>query len=97
MNEKTIDLDNNVKDGKNIPFCLSNTKIVNINKNKKKEQYIIFSTIFQLKLIPKAKTIFMDGTFKCTPKNFYRLFNIKAYLENENFYILIAYILMSNK
>ena len=36
MNEITIDLDKNVKDGKNIPFCLSNTKIINpkiIDKN----------------------------------------------------------------
>ena len=39
----------------------------------------------------------MDGTIKYTPKNFYQFFNILAYLENENFYISIEYILMSNK
>lgn len=39
----------------------------------------------------------MDGTFKSTPKNYYQLFNIIAYIEQEKFYIPIAYILMKNK
>ena len=39
----------------------------------------------------------MDGTFKSTPKNYYQLFNIIAYIKQEKFYIPIAYILMTNK
>ena len=82
MNDITIDLDKNVKDGKNIPFCISNTKFINPKKTNRQEQYIIFTTFFQLKFLEKTKTLFMDGTFKCTPTNYYQLFNIIAYLEN---------------
>ena len=78
MKEITINLDKNVKDGKNIPFCLTNTKIINQNKKNRQEQYIIFTTLFQLIFLDKAKTL--DGKFKCARKN-YKLLDIISYIE----------------
>ena len=78
-------------------FCLANGEFININKKKKLERYILFSTEFQFNLSSEFTEIFIDGTFKICPLNWYQLPNIFGYIENKNFYLPIGYILMSSK
>lgn len=53
--------------------------LININKNNNLDKYIIFTTRLQINLISKCTQIFIDGTFKTCPKNFYQIINIGGY------------------
>ena len=44
----------------NIPCCHKYVNFINYKKNKV-EKYIIFTSIFQLKLLTKAEQLFIDG------------------------------------
>ena len=66
-------------------FCLAKGEFININKKKKLERYILFSTEFQLNLFTEFTEIFIDGTFKICPKNWYQLLNIFGYIEKKIF------------
>ena len=61
------------------------------------ERYIIFSSQFQLNLYKEVDEIFIDGTFKIVPKNWYQLLNIFGFIKSKNFYTPLSYILLSSK
>ena len=62
-----ITLEDNIPKLKNLPFFFCQEKIINLYKNNKIENYIIFSTPFHIKLLSEAKQIFIDSTFKSCP------------------------------
>ena len=80
----------------NIPFCLSKKEFINFTKNKE-EKYIIFSTLFQLKLFAKSKMIYIDATFRSSPKKYYQTLNIICYSADTNTNIPVFHIPMSSK
>ena len=68
------------------------------NKDKDRlENYIILSSGTQLKFLEKTNQIFIDCTFKSSPKNFYQIMNILVKPDNYNHIIPIIHVLMSNK
>lgn len=79
------------------PFCLAKGEFINYNKKNIVEKYIIFGSLFQLNLFKEIDELFIDGTFKVAPKNWYQLLNIFAYIKNKNFYLPISYIFLSSK
>ena len=80
----------------NIPFCHRYVNYINYKKNKV-EKYIIFTSVFQLNLLTKAEQIFIDSTFKSSPKNFYQILNIAGYYKELNSIIPLVFIPMSSK
>ena len=80
-----------------LPFCFGYQKFtVKKNNNYKEENFILFTTIYQLKKLINIKHIYMDGTFKYCHRNYYQIYNIIG-LDNNNNRIPIIYILMSSK
>ena len=65
----------NFKNSKNqfdeVSFCLSNGKFINIRYKNRLEKYIIFSSLYQLKMGLVCNEYFVDGTFKSAPKGYY--------------------------
>lgn len=49
------------------------------------------------KFINPIKNIFIDATFKVSPKNFFQLLNILVFIQDHNFVYPIMHVLMSNK
>ena len=96
INNIKITFDDKIPNSKNLPFCLNNTKFFNPQKNRI-EQFIIFSSKFQLKILTEATNLFIDATFKVAPKNFYQVLNILAYNDNTKFIAPVCFILMTNK
>ena len=52
---------------------------------------------FQINFFSEVNELFVDGTFKVAPKNWYQLLNIFGYDKKHNFYILLAFIILSSK
>ena len=96
INNIRITYDEKIPNSKNLFFCHINFKFINPEKNRF-EQYIIFTSILNLKFLTKATNIFIDATFKVAPKSFYQLLNILVHIEKESFTIPIIHVLMSNK
>ena len=96
INNIKITFDDKIPNSKNLPFCLNNTKFFNPQKNRI-EQFIIFFSKFQLKILTEATNFFIDAIFKVAPKNFYQVLNILAYNDNTKFIALVCFILMTNK
>lgn len=67
-----------------IPLCYKYNNLINLEKNNKLEKYIIFTSKFQVKLIQKCTQIYIDGTFKSCPKNYYQIINIGGFLPDIN-------------
>ena len=65
--------------------------------NNKLENFIIFSTPFHIKLFSEAQQIFIDGTFKSCPHNYYQILNIIISTKNNNNYFPLMHVLMSHK
>lgn len=78
-------------------FCPIHTKFINTLTNNRQEQYKIFTSFFHLKFLEKTAQLFIDATFKSSPKNYYQLLNIIAYNQKENFIMPVAFILISSK
>ena len=78
-------------------FCVYKGDFINFNKNNKLERFIIFSSQFQLNLFSEIDELYIDGTFKVCPKNWYQLINIFGFIKNKNFYIPLAYIIVNSK
>ena len=91
----TIDL-GEIEEMKNLFFCLGKENFIN-PKSKKLEKKIYFSSIFQLKLFDECNEIFIDGTFKMAPKNYYQILNFWGYLDLKNIYVPLMHILMTSK
>lgn len=82
---------------KNIPFCFGYFKFINPNNKYRQESFIIFTTIYQFKILRDANIIYMDGTFRTAPKGFYQMFNIIANDSNSHINIPVAHIPMTHK
>ena len=96
INLITIKLSDNIE-SKNEAFCLAKSEFINFKKNNKLEKYIIFGSEFQLNFYNEIQELFIDGTFKICPKNYYQLVNIFGFNKNKNFYMPLNYILLTSK
>ena len=92
----TIDLNDDI-DNKNLPFCLGYFKYINPNNKYRQESFIIFTTIYQIKILRDATIIYMDGTFRTAPKGFYQMLNIIANDSNSHNNIPVAHIPITHK
>ena len=91
-----ITFEKNIK-GKDIHFCFKSVEMINPEKNYKLDKYIIFTSNFQLNLIPKFKQLLIDGTFKSCPRGFYQIINIAGYYDDIGTIIQIFMIPTSGK
>ena len=73
-------MDENDINTHNIPFYYANASFIGKDKKiKLKPQYfVIFTCIFLLKIFASSKQIYIDATFKVTPKIFYQTLIIIA-------------------
>ncbi len=71
--------------------------ILKYKKNYREESYILFTKVWQLKLLRKAKQIFIDATFIICPKGYYQLLNKFVSIEGDNLEISLYHTLMTNK
>ena len=69
-------------EGKDFPFCFKSVEMINPEKNYKLDKYIIFTSNFQINLIPKFIQLLIDGTFKSCLRGFYQIINIAGYYED---------------
>ena len=58
---------------------------------------MIFSTDFQLNLLSNSAHLYLDGTFKCTPHNFYQLLTIHSFNQLNNLITPAIFVLMTSK
>ena len=82
---------------KDLLFCYVNIKFLNISKNNRQENIVIFTSEDQLKKLEAASQILMDATFLICSKKFYQLFNIIEDIEKNDFIFPISHILMTHK
>ena len=61
------------------------------------EKYTIFTSIFQMNLITKYSQIYIDGTFKSSPKLYFQILNIVGYYKEINGILPIFMIIMTGK
>ena len=92
----TIDLNDDI-DNKNLPFCFGYFKYINPNNKYREESFIIFTTVYQLKILRDANIIYIDATFRTAPKGFYQMLNIIADDSNSHINIPVAHIPMTHK
>ena len=52
---------------------------------------------FQINFFSQISEIFIDGTFKVAPKNWYQLLNIFGYDKTHKFFMPLAFIILSSK
>ena len=52
---------------------------------------------FQLNFFTQIEELFIDGTFKIAPKNWYQVLNIFGYNKKINFYMPLAYVVLNSK
>ena len=95
INKITIKLSSDKNTEQN--FCPFKGEFINYKKNNKLEKFIIFMSEFQINLFTNVSEIFIDGTFKIVPKNWYQLLNIFGFDDKNKIYTPLAYILLSSK
>ena len=81
---------------KNLNFCLYKEDFIN-PKNNKLEKILFFGTKFQLNLLGESEELYIDGTFKMSPKNYYQILNVWGYLKRKKIYVPLIHILMTSK
>ena len=91
----TIDLGKEEK-LKNLPFCHIRKAIINYRKNRM-ETFLVFTTIWQLKMLTKTTYLFIDATFKTAPRGFYQTLNIMGFIEDVKKPILLIFVPMTHK
>ena len=92
-----INYDDLNKNEEGVPFCLSKSEFINLRYKNRLEKYVIFTSLYQLKMFGECDEYYADGTFKSAPKGWYQLFNIWGYKKSNNIYLPLANIIMSNK
>ena len=92
-----INYDDLNKNEEGVPFCLSKSEFINLRYKNRLEKYVIFTSLYQLKMFGECDEYYADGTFKYAPKGWYQLFNIWGYKKSNNIYLPLANIIMSNK
>ena len=70
---------------------------INLNNKNKGEKYVIYTTLFQVKLFAKSKMIYIDATFMKSPKYYYQTLNIICYCQDTDSNIPVFFIPMSSK
>ncbi|CAF0884612.1 unnamed protein product [Brachionus calyciflorus] len=63
----------------------ANNEFLRYDNQSKTNRLMIFVDDESLKLLSEATDWFMDGTFKCSPKQFMQMYTIHAYLANTTF------------
>ena len=61
------------------------------------EKYIIFTSLYQLKIAVDCDDFFLDGKFKCALKGYYQMLNLWGFIRKKNAYLPISNIILSNK
>ena len=76
---------------KNLPFCFGQHKIISKYKTQYREKnFILFTSLFQLRKFSDVYQIFMDGIFLSSPKKYYQNFRKrKKFRENNTTYLCI--------
>ena len=68
---------------------------------RKSQRHLLFATDDSLSLLSKAKTWYMDGTFKVVHKPFVQLFSVHAFVQDENSHsskqVPLVFCLMSKR
>ena len=83
---------------KNLLFYFGQHKIISKYKTQYREKnFILFTSLFQLRKFSDVYQIFMDGTFLSSPKKYYQIFNILGKEKNSGKIIPLIYVLMSSK
>lgn len=80
-----------------VPFCLCKGEFINIRYKNRFGKYVIFSSLYQMKIASECNDFFLDGTFKTAPKDYYQILNIWGYKKNNNVFLPLANILLSHK
>ena len=80
----------------NLAFCPLKENFINFKKNKK-ENIVFFTIKYQLNVLSECEGIFIDGTFKMAPKNYYQIQNFSGYLNNKKIYLPLLHVLMTSK
>ena len=93
----SIDLDKNNINMTDLPLCFTYSNLVNIRNKNKLEKYIILTNIFQLNMLKKCTKVFIDGTFKSSPRGFYQVINIAGFYPEINEIIPIFMISTTSK
>ncbi len=70
---------------------------ININTKNKEEKYIIYTSLFQVKIFAKSKMIYIDATFMKSPKYNYQTLNIICYCKDTDSNISVFLTPMSSK
>lgn len=78
-------------------FALGRQAFLNPTYKYRQESFIMFSSIFQLKLLSKSKNFIVDATFKSSPKNYYQMLNILCYDDENKDYLPVVHVFMTNK
>ena len=77
-------------------FCLAKGEYFNPQTNNV-EKYLIYSTDFQLNLFTSSKHIYIDGTFKSVPSNYYQLVTLHCFNKLTQKVLPVIFILMNFK
>ena len=78
-------------------FCYEYSKHINPNNKNREEKFIIYTTIFQLNKLAASDLIFIDATFRTSPKHYYQMLNILCKDRESNSNIPVVHIPMSHK
>ena len=61
------------------------------------ERFFIFTSKYQLKEFSMCDEIYIDATFKFSPKGYYQTLNIISLNKKSNFHLPVFFIPMTNK
>ena len=92
-----IDLEYNGEMNKDMAFCHLVNKIINMDKKKREERYIIFTCLSQLRHFIKSREIFIDINYKIVPKGYQQILTILSYNEIVNQTLPVFIIPMTHK
>ena len=91
-----INLNLNLPNSENVPLCILDYKFFNFKASKLK-RFLFLTTNFQLNKLGNSKQIFIDGTFKSCPANFYQILIIHAFDFETKIKLPVFFILMTSK
>ena len=77
-------------------FCPSKIEFFDTDTNKT-EIILCFTTNFQINVIKEVNILFVDGTFKTSPRTFYQLLNIIGYIPGKELIIPIFTAAITSK